>query len=523
MAATTGRREHGGGMATRFTAAFGALLLAALATFASPLAGAGELLAGNPHPSAGFGDRDVDLPYTGVETPADGPFSGHLSGATGLLGNMLETYATDPLLRPVSTLRSLGFLIKNTLADLATQALISMVHLPEITKLPIPPLARGPGMDLEEWERELDAITNSAPLSGSLEFLIDGDEYFPALVDSIEQASQSIHIRTYIFDNDDFAIQIADLLRRRSSEVDVKVSMDGIGTLTAELTHSNSMPASFDPPASIAEYLRSGSTVNVRTLTNPWFSGDHTKVTIVDREVAFLGGMNIGREYRYDWHDLMVRLEGAVVEELARESDGAWAKSGMLGDLAALFQNFDERKASRKANEYPIRVLHTRAQDSQIYEAQLAAIRRAQRYIYIENPYFSDDAILFELIAARRRGVDVRFVIAERGDMELMDMSNAQAINEMLANGIRVYMYPDMTHVKATIVDDWLMVGSANLDKLSLRVNNEINVATSHPQAVHELKRRLFHVDFERSVELTRPLRADLRYQLAETLADIFM
>ncbi len=107
--------------------------------------------------------------------------------------------------------------------------------------------------------------------------------------------------------------------------------------------------------------------------------------------------------------------------------------------------------------------------------------------------------------------------------MELMDMSNAQAINEMLANGIRVYMYPDMTHVKATIVDDWLMVGSANLDKLSLRVNNEINVATSHPQAVHELKRRLFHVDFERSVELTRPLRADLRYQLAETLADIFM
>ncbi|GMQ76021.1 MAG: hypothetical protein BMS9Abin01_1284 [Gammaproteobacteria bacterium] len=99
--------------------------------------------------------------------------------------------------------------------------------------------------------------------------------------------------------------------------------MDGIGTLTGGLASPSSMPASYEPPASIADYLRSDSDINARTLTNPWFSGDHTKVTIVDRSVAFLGGMNIGREYRFDWHDLMVRVEGAVVEELARDSDNA--------------------------------------------------------------------------------------------------------------------------------------------------------------------------------------------------------
>ncbi|NIR81675.1 MAG: hypothetical protein GWO05_00465, partial [Gammaproteobacteria bacterium] len=192
---------------------------------------------------------------------------------------------------------------------------------------------------------------------------------------------------------------------------------------------------------------------------------------------------NVGREYRFDWHDLMVRVTGDVVATLAKDADDAWAKSGPLGDLAAAIRYFTPTPAGNDEAGYPVRVLQTRVQDSQIYRAKLAAIRRATNRIYVENPYFSDDAILYELVAARRRGVDVRFVIAERGDATLMDMSNAQTINAMLANGIRVYMYPGMTHVKAMIVDGWLMVGSANLDKLSLRINNELNIATSHPAA----------------------------------------
>jgi cardiolipin synthase len=84
-------------------------------------------------------------------------------------------------------------------------------------------------------------------------------------------------------------------------------------------------------------------------------------------------------------------------------------------------------------------------------------------------------------------------------------------------------MYPGMTHVKAAIVDDWLMVGSANLDKLSLRVNNEVNIATSHPAAVETLKRRLFDVDFAKSIELDEELPTAPRYHFAEAVADFFL
>ncbi len=527
MAISTAGRQNSGGFVRYFYAICCPLLLTALAACASPNRGSGavetQAPSVQPDPSALVVTRDVTLATDGAQTSEYGSFSRHVNGTAGLLGIMLKTYTTDPLVRPFSTARSLGFLIKNTLADFARQLAISMVRLPEVTRTPIPPVTTGPGMNLQEWERELDRITGSTPDKGSIEFLIDGEEYFPALIESIESADESIHLRTYIFDNDDFAIQIADLLKQRSKEVDVKVLMDGIGTLTGGLANSSSMPASHEPPASIANYLRSESEISARTLTNPWFSGDHTKVTIVDRDVAFVGGMNIGREYRFDWHDLMVKVDGAVVEELARDSDDAWAKSGMLGDLAAFFRNFRSSKPLTAEDGYPVRILYTRAQHSQIYEAQLAAIRRARNHIYIENPYFSDDAILFELIAARRRGVDVRFVIAEKGDAMLMDMSNVQAINTMLANGIRVYVYPEMTHVKAAIVDDWIMVGSANLDKLSMRVNNELNLATSHPEAVKELKERLFQADFEKSLELKKQLPAGPGYHLAEAVADIFL
>jgi len=529
MATATGGRQESGGFPGIFAITTVSLLLTGLAACASqnPASDANAIQAtappAEPGPRSRVATRDTYLVPASAQQSDYGSFSRHVNGTVGLLGIMLKTYTTDPLVRPFSTARSLGFLIKNTLIDFATQTLISMVRLPEATRTPVPPVTTGPGMNLEEWERVLDGITGSTPNTGSIEFLIDGDEYFPALIESIENADESIHLRTYIFDNDDFAIQIADLLKQRSREIDVKIMMDGIGTLTGGLATASSLPASFEPPASIAHYLRSDSEISARILTNPWFSGDHTKVTIVDRDVAFVGGMNIGREYRYDWHDLMVRVEGDVVKALARDSDDAWAKSGMFGDLAALFRYFRRPEPFTPEDGYPIRILYTRAQHSQIYKAQLAAIRRARNYIYIENPYFSDDTILFELIAARRRGVDVRFVIAEKGDMMLMDMSNVQAINTMLDNGIRVYVYPEMTHVKAAIVDDWLMIGSANLDKLSMRVNSEVNLATSHPEAVRELKERLFQADFEISLELKKQLPAGPGYRLAEAVADIFL
>jgi cardiolipin synthase len=165
-------------------------------------------------------------------------------------------------------------------------------------------------------------------------------------------------------------------------------------------------------------------------------------------------------------------------------------------------------------------MLVTKPWNSEIFRTQLAAIRTAERYIYIQNPYFSDDRILIALIEARRRGVDVRVILPFRGDSKVMDGSNVVVANTLFENGVRVFIYPGFSHVKAAIFDGWACLGSANFDKMSLRVNEEMNLATSHPPTVATLMARVFDVDFSESVEMTEPLRENLGHRLAALIAN---
>ena len=281
---------------------------------------------------------------------------------------------------------------------------------------------------------------------------------------------------------------------------------------------SESQPAGYEPPRSILRLLRAGSDVQASALANPWFAGDHTKAIVVDEQTAFVGGMNIGREYRYDWHDLMIEVEGPVVSAISAEFAQAWAGSKRFSD-------FRRKKAAAKGvrattADYPVRLLHTRAGDSQILRAQRAAIRRARRHIFIETPYLTSDSLIYELVRARRRGVDVRVILPAKGDSAIIHKNHATAINRMVKHGIRVYLYPGMSHLKAAIYDGWACVGSANLDNLSLRVNREMNLATSHAPAVRALMERVFEPDMERATELTEPVPTDWTHFFAELVAD---
>ncbi len=391
----------------------------------------------------------------------------------------------------------------------------------DIPREPPPPVNDGPGMDLAAWEDELDEITRSRSSLGSMELLIGGVEFFPRLERSVADARSSVHLQIYIFDNDDYALDFGRLLKDRSREIDVKVLMDGLGTIMASGVDHESLPESHTPPSSMSSYLRDGSRVKVRKLTNPWLTFDHTKSIVIDRRVAFVGGMNIGREYRHIWHDMMVQVEGPVVGTLQEEFTRTWDYAGIVGDLALLTSYGDRETPSTKTGLYPMRVLKTRIGHSQIYRAQIAAIRRAKRYIYIENPYLSDDVVLHELIMARHRGVDVRVILPRQCNWKTMSRSNVLAANEMLANGIRVYMFPGMSHVKAAVIDGWACLGSANLDKASFRFNREVNLATSHPAFVDRLVTRLFKRDFDRSIllEEARPERPSDR--ILEMVADL--
>ena len=392
---------------------------------------------------------------------------------------------------------------------------------PEITPL----VTEGPGMDLPAFEARLDSMMGSHRYKGSIRLLLDGPAFFPLLERRIAEARESLHFRMCIWDTDDVAVDVADRVRRRSLEIpDTRVVIDRVTTLgSGGSPPGTPMPEGFVPPADIRAYLKRDSRVRVRSFLNGMTMGDHSKVILIDRQYALLGGMNLGREYRYEWHDAMVELEGPIVGWYERDFELAWSHASVLGDLAYAGAYLTARKTFEGPADRPdyveIRPIYTKTLNPAILRALKEALRRSRRYAWVENPYLYDDTVVRELIAARRRGVDVRVILPSQADMESTDGNNKVKANRLIQNGVRVYGYPGMLHTKAALIDGWSLFGSCNFNKLSLRMNFEADIATSDPGFAAEMRRDLFERDFSRSQELTELLPVTGDDRVAEWMA----
>jgi cardiolipin synthase len=440
--------------------------------------------------------------------------------AQGLSALLVEGHGLALLKNPISSLFRLG--------DLGVETVVRFVRFPFPKPTShYPSLSRGQGMDLAAWEDWLDRYTGTRQEEGSLDLLIDGEQFFPRLRQAFAAATNHIRLDAYIFDKDDVGVSVADQLKERACEVEVQVIFDRLGSIGAgTVPPGTPMPEDFVPPTSIYSYLRQDSNVRVRPFLNPWFSADHSKVFLVDGTQAWMGGMNLGREYRYEWHDLMVEMRGPVVASLEDEFRREWAYEGPFGDLgyvAELARGPRTKEAPRPEDRWSnLRLLPTKTAWKPFSAAVQGAIGKSQSYIYLENPYLFDKRVIVALVRARNRGVDVRVVLPRVNDLKAGGRSNLVLANYLIGHGVRVYFYPGMTHVKALLVDDWACLGSGNLNHLSLRVCQERNVASSDPAFAARLKKELFEEDFSRAYELTEPVSVEWVDFLADLVLEGF-
>lgn len=390
--------------------------------------------------------------------------------------------------------------------------------------LPLPTFfrhANPPAPGTEAFEDRLDRLGLPTAVPGTLDYLVGGEAFFTEFRKQVEQARESIDVQVFIFDNDDVSVHCADLLRQRANDLPVRVLIDDLGSTFAHgRLPPSGLPPGFRQPDDIADYLTRDSDLQLRQTLNPWLVADHTKLLVFDRHTAIIGGMNLGRESRHEWQDMMVSIRGPIVTLLNDDFNRTWKKTGPRGDLALL----DKRTVTEGLDGpgAPLRILRTDASEGRrdILEAMLQAIRGSVSRIWIETPYFAMDAVSQALREAAQRGVDVRVILPSRANHGIMDRANLVTARNLLRSGVKVYRYPGMTHLKAMICDGWATVGSANLDTLSLRINRELNLAFSDPDLIAKLETAVFTPDLAASSPLKLEDTGMLLAPLIESIAD---
>lgn len=330
------------------------------------------------------------------------------------------------------------------------------------------------------------------PLLGgnSFEPLVNGDAAFPVMIEAIDKAEHSIALATYIFKRDDIGIAFIDaLIRARRRGVDVKVLIDGLGSYYSWPT--------------VVDDLRRESISTARFLHSfwPWQMPylnlrSHKKLLIVDGRLAFTGGMNISgkhlasQTHETPYHDVHFKVEGPIVGQLMHVFVDDWA-----------FTTNEVLDGEVWLPDLPVAgTVHARAipsgpdQDSEtIRWAILGAVTQATYRISITTPYFvPDQQMATALSLAALRGVEVDIVMPARNNLPIVKWASTARMDDLIAAGCRLWLSPPpFDHSKLLVVDDaWALIGSANWDERSLRLNFELNVECYDPtfaQSLHVL------------------------------------
>jgi cardiolipin synthase len=308
--------------------------------------------------------------------------------------------------------------------------------------------------------------------------LINGDETFPAMLAMIESAKKSISLVSYIFDNDPTGKQfIATLERAIQRGVQVRVLVDAAGTrysfppITWKLRHAKIPFAKFLPSSIFQPWHV--ATINLR---------NHRKVLVIDGQTAFTGGMNIrhgnvlASKPKSPVQDLHFRVEGPVVTRLQEAFVNDWAfTTGEILDGELWFPELKEsgNVIARVITDGPD------ADFDKLRWTLLAALTEAQTSIQIITPYFlPDNALITALNLAALRGVRVDIILPAKNNLPPVHWASRALWWQVLERGCRIWLTPPpFDHSKLMIVDGhWVLLGSANWDARSLRLNFEMNV-----------------------------------------------
>lgn len=327
---------------------------------------------------------------------------------------------------------------------------------------------------------------------------VDGAESFAALQELIRSAKKSIYAEYFIWHNDKTGRAICDLLIQKKKEgLEVKVLIDTIGGRSAE--DKKILDRFKAGGIEVARYPML-SAAGIFNGTRSGITLTHRKLMIVDGYQCMTGGINIGDEYARPtgYHDLMLLVQGQAARDLMSEFFTDWEFAG--GSTPQWTEPAEKPSFGTEKSRIAVTSPTEKDRRREWLDVLTAAIDAAQEEINIESPYFSDDDLMEHLIAAAKRGVKVKVIVAiAHNDDELYKRLNVESARQLMKYGVELKTYPGQhfSHTKYTCIDDcWTAIGTANCDARSFHENQEIVTVVSSVDFAANAQARVFDKDW---------------------------
>lgn len=338
-----------------------------------------------------------------------------------------------------------------------------------------------------------------------IDLFTDGNEFFNELLTCLDNAKKCINIEFYIFKNDDIGTKILKILDEKAkSGVEVRLLYDSVGSKSLN-------------KRSLNDFIKHGGKVGeffpswLRIINLNMNFRNHRKIVVIDNEIGFIGGFNVGDEYlgknpRFGyWRDTHIKFTGSSVKDLNLRffSDWRYATKENVDYL------YDLKNDSENLGNTGMQIVSSGPNITNKYEIKLGylkMIQKAKKYIYIQSPYLIiDNSISDSLKMASLSGVDVKVMIPGKGDHPFVYWANLSYAGELLSSGVKVYHYDKnaFLHAKAVVIDDEICsTGTANMDTRSFELNFEVN-AFIYSDKIAIKQRNAFNEDLLKSNELT--------------------
>lgn len=321
-----------------------------------------------------------------------------------------------------------------------------------------------------------------------LRIYTDGEALYGDMLQAIDSAQHSILMKTYIWKNDQVGQQFINAFNaavRRG--VDVFIIYDGFANLV--------VPQSFyrrlDKDVHVYRMPAAGRSFWKAPLRSTGFN--HSKILVVDDEIGFVGGYNIGSLYAKKWRDTHLRVAGPAVWGLRQTVARLWNEDRHPSEQIPWIAPDSWNPTVRVVANMPVDLVYP------VRNMYLKAIERARDRIWISTPYFvPDQQIVRALTLASRRGVDVQVMVPKDSNHVIADWVSRGFFGQMLDAGITVLLYTSsMMHSKTATIDGvWSTIGTANIDRLSLSFNYESNIEVIDKGFAAEME-RVFRSDLE--------------------------